>query len=97
MAIIAKKAARIAFTELDIVSTDGTTLTKLVKDTTEKETVTLENQSRRVNPGHAGDFTISGSWQAFKTTRSRNGSLITYKCTKDAFSVFSAWTLSVSQ
>jgi hypothetical protein len=86
VAIIAKKAGRPMFTEIDSVSQDGSTLTQLVKDTTEAETVTLEFQSHRIENGASGSHAISGSWRAFKASRSSNGSGISYKCTKDAFS-----------
>ncbi len=86
IAIIAKKAGRTMFTEIDSVSQDGGTLTQLVKDTTEAETVTIETQSHRVESGSTGDHAISGTWRAFKASRSRNGSLIRYTCTKDSFS-----------
>jgi hypothetical protein len=74
------------FTEIDSVSQEGNALTQMVKDTTESETVTLELQSHRVDNGPAGSHAISGSWRAFKASRSSNGSMITYKYTKDAFS-----------
>jgi ketosteroid isomerase-like protein len=84
--LIAKKVGQTMFTEIDSVSQDGNTLTQMVKDTTEAETVTIESQSQRVESGPAGYHTISGKWKAFKASRSRNGSLIKYTCTKDAFS-----------
>jgi hypothetical protein len=84
--LIAKKAGRTMFTEIDSVSQDGNTLTQMVKDTTEAETVTIETQSRRVESGPAGSQPISGTWKAFKSARSLNGSLIKYTCTKDSFS-----------
>jgi hypothetical protein len=40
--IIAKKAGKTMLTEVDAISPDGSTLTQLVKDTTETETVTIE-------------------------------------------------------
>jgi len=84
--IIAKKAGRTMFTEIDSVSQDGSTLTQMVKDTTEAETVTIELWSQRVARGPADSHTISGTWKAFKASRSRNASSIKYTCTKDAFS-----------
>jgi len=84
--IVAKKAGRPMFTEVDSVAADGSTLTQMVKDTTQAETVTIEIASKRVRNGSAGDHAISGSWRAFRASRSRNGSLIKYKCTQDAFS-----------
>ena len=72
------------FTELDSVSQDGKTLTQMVKDTTEAETLTIETQSHRLEGPPAG--TLSGTWKAFKTSRSLNASLIRYTCTKDSFS-----------
>jgi hypothetical protein len=83
---IAKKAGRTMFTEVDSVSQDGNTLTQMVKDTTEAETVTIETQSHRVEGGSAGSHAVSGTWKAFKASRSLNGSLIKYTCTKDSFS-----------
>jgi hypothetical protein len=86
MGVVAKKAGRPMFTEIDSVSPDGSTLTQVVKDTTEGETVTTETRSKRVERVLTGSHAISGSWLAFQASRSRNGSLIKYKCTKDAFS-----------
>src|ERR1700693_6299457 len=74
------------FTEVDAISPDGGTLTQLVKDTTEAETVTIETRSRRINKGPPGSHAISGSWHAYRTNRSRNGAIIKYKCTEDGFS-----------
>lgn len=84
--LIAKKVGRTMFTEIDSVSPDGNTLTQMVKDTTEAETVTIETWSHRVEAGPAGSHAISGTWKAFKARRSLNGSLIKYTCTKDSFS-----------
>jgi hypothetical protein len=84
--LVAKKAGRTMFTEVDSVSQDGNTLTQMVKDTTEAATVTIETQNRRLAAGPAGSHTISGAWKAFKSSRSLNGSLIKYTCTKDSFS-----------
>jgi hypothetical protein len=83
---IAKKAGKTTFTEVDAVSPDGSTLTQLVKDTTEAETVTIETRNRRIGTGRAGSHAISGSWRAYKTNRSRNSSISQYKCTADGFS-----------
>ena len=84
--LIAKKAGRTMFTEVDSVTQDGKTLSQMVKDTTEAETVTIETQSHRLEGGSAGSHTTSGIWKAFKASRSLNGSLIKYTCTKDSFS-----------
>src|SRR3984893_12334721 len=84
--IIAKKAGKIIFTEVDAISPDGRTLTQLVKDTTEVETVTMETRNRRIEEGPIGAHAISGSWQAYKTNRSRNGSISRYRCTENGFS-----------
>jgi hypothetical protein len=48
-------------------------------------TVTIETQNHRVESGHAGSHGISGTWKAFKASRSLNASLIKYTCTKDSF------------
>jgi hypothetical protein len=84
--LIAKKAGRTMLTEVDSVSQDGKTLTQMVKDTTEAETVTIETRSHRLQGGRAGSHSTSGIWKAFKASRSLNGSLIKYTCTKDSFS-----------
>jgi hypothetical protein len=84
--IIAKKVGKPMLTEVDAVSPDGITLTQVVKDTTEAETVTIETRNRRIDKGPAGSHVISGSWRAYKTNRSRNGSIINYKCTAEGFS-----------
>ena len=73
------------FTEVDAVSPDGDTLTQLVKDTTEAETVTIETHNRRIAKAPAGSHAISGSWRAYETGRSRNGSITQYQCTADTF------------
>src|SRR5216684_7383435 len=83
--IIAKKAGKTMLTEVDAISPDGSTLTQVVKDTTEAETVTIETRNRRIEKGPNGSHAISGSWRAYKTNRSRNGSIIKYKCTADGF------------
>jgi len=68
------------------VSLDGKTLTQVVKDTTEAQAVTIETVSKRVEQGPDGAHFLSGSWQAYKTNKSKNGSIITYRCTADGFS-----------
>jgi hypothetical protein len=68
--LIAKKAGRTMFTEVDSVSQDGKTLTQIVKDTTEAETVTIETESYRLEGPPAGSHNSSGTWKAFKTSRS---------------------------
>src|SRR5260370_20042292 len=72
-------------TEVDAISPDGTTLTQVVKDTTKAEMVTIETRNRRIEKGPNGSHAISGSWRAYKTNRSRNGSIIKYTCTADGF------------
>jgi len=84
--LIAKKDGITMFTEVDTISPDGNTLTQFVRDTTEAEAVTMETRSRRVERGPAGSHAISGCWRVFKSNRSRNGSLIKYKCTVKGFS-----------
>jgi len=84
--IIAKKAGKTMLTEVDAISPDESVLTQLVKDTTESETVTIETRYRRIDKGPDDSHAISGSWRAYKTNRSRNGSIIKYKCTTDGFS-----------
>jgi hypothetical protein len=84
--IISKKAGKTMFTEVDTVSSDGATLTQLVKDTTEVQAVTIETLSKRVDQGPANSHALSGSWRAYKVSRSKRGSTITYRCTTDGFS-----------
>jgi hypothetical protein len=84
--IISKKAGKKMFTEVATVSSDGSTLTQVLKDTTEAQAVTIETLSKRVVPGPAGSHFLSGSWCAYKVKRSENGSIIKYKCTADGFS-----------
>jgi hypothetical protein len=84
--VISKKVGKIMFTEVDTISPDGATLTQVVKDTTEAQTVTIETRSKRVAPGPAGSHLLSGSWRAYKISRSENGSIIKYRCTAAGFS-----------
>jgi hypothetical protein len=84
---IAKKAGKTMFTEVDAVSADASELTQIVKDTTEAATVTIETRHRRIARGPADSHAISGSWRAYKTSRSRNGSISQYRCLADGFSV----------
>jgi len=84
--IICKKAGKPMYTETDTVSPDGNMLTQMVKDTTEAEAVTIETFSRRVEKGPDEAHPVSGSWRAYKVKRSKNGSIIKYKCTADGFS-----------
>jgi hypothetical protein len=84
--IISKKAGKTMFTEVDTVSPDGGTLVQVVKDTTEAQAVTIETLSKRVEQAPAGSHALSGSWQAYKVSRSKTGSTITYRCTAGGFS-----------
>jgi len=84
--IIAKKAGKTMFMEFVSVPADGSILTQTIKDTTEADTVTIETLARRVDKGPPEAHAISGSWRAYQSKRSSNGSLITYKCTKEGFS-----------
>jgi hypothetical protein len=84
--IVAKKAGKTMYTETDSISPDGATLTQVVKDTTEAQTVTIATLNRRVANGPAGSHAISGSWRAYKINRSKNGSTIKYRCTAYGFS-----------
>lgn len=84
--VIAKKAGKTMLTEFNAISPDGDTLTQLVKDTTEAETVTIETVCRRLNKSPAESHLISGTWRAYLIHRSSNGSSITYRCTPEGFS-----------
>ena len=84
--LTSKKAGRPMFTEMDTVSSDGDTLTQVVKDTTEAEAVTFENLYKRIAPTPPGAHVLSGTWQVFKQSRSENSTIITYKCTWQGFS-----------
>jgi hypothetical protein len=83
--ITSKKAGKPTYTETDTVSADGNTLTKVMKDTTEAEAVTFESDFRRIAPAPAGAHAVSGSWQLFKESRSKNSTIIKYKCTSQGF------------
>ena len=84
--MISKKAGKVMFTEVDTVSADGKMLTQVVKDTTEAQAVTIETVSKRLEQGPAGSHVLSGSWQAYKVNKSKNGSIITFRCTVGGFS-----------
>jgi len=84
--IVAKKAGNTMYMELASVSPDGSTLTQVIKDSTESDTVTIETLAHRLAKSPPDAHAISGSWRAYQTNRSGNGSLITYKCTNQAFS-----------
>ena len=84
--IVSKKAGKPMYTETDTVSADGNTLTEVMKDTTEAEAVTFENDFRRIAPAPAGAHVVSGSWQVFKRSRSENSTIIQYKRTSQGFS-----------
>jgi len=83
---VSKKEGKTMFTEIDTISADGTSLTQTVTDTTESQPVTIEILSRRVANAAAGAHVLSGSWRAYKVHRSKNGSTIKYRCTKELFS-----------
>ncbi|HTZ47473.1 MAG TPA: hypothetical protein VMH20_07775 [Verrucomicrobiae bacterium] len=90
--IIAKKAGKTMFTEVDTVSPDGNTLSQIVKDTTEAQPVESETLSKRVAPAPSGTHMLSGSWLFFKKVKSKaapNVPAISYRCTAEGFS---AWT-----
>jgi hypothetical protein len=84
--VVSKKAGKAMFIETETVSADGNTLIQVLKDTTESEAVTFVTTSRRIALRPTGAHLVSGSWQAIKTTRSKNGSIISYKCTAEGFS-----------
>jgi hypothetical protein len=84
--IISKKAGKTMFTETDTISPDGNTLNQQLKDSTEAETVTIKTRSRRLEKGPAGAHAISGKWSPYKVQRSKNSSIIKYKCTAEGFS-----------
>ena len=90
--IIAKKAGKTMYTEIDTVSPDGNTLTHVVKDTTEAQPVTSETLSERVKQAPSDSHILSGSWLFYKKSKSKvvpNVPAISYRCTADGFS---AWT-----
>jgi hypothetical protein len=84
--IIAKKVGKPMFTEVDTISPDGNTLTQELKDTTESQPVRMETSFRRTEKAPSGSHALSGSWQAYQTKRSNNGTTITYRCTAEGFS-----------
>lgn len=90
--IIAKKAGKTMYKEVDTVSTGGDMLTQVVKDTTEAQPVESETLSKRVEQAPSGSHILSGSWLFYKKSKSKadpNVPAISYKCTADGFS---AWT-----
>jgi hypothetical protein len=84
--VIAKKGGKTTYTETYTVSADGNTLTNISRDMTEAEAVIVETTFQRVANGAALSHAISGSWRAYKTKRSDNGSVVKYKCTQEGFS-----------
>jgi hypothetical protein len=84
--VVAKKNNKIMYTETYAVSADANTLTDVSKDTTETVAVTVETVYQRIDKGPSGSHAISGSWRANKTKKSKNGSIVKYKCTKEGFS-----------
>jgi hypothetical protein len=84
--IVSRKAGKTMYTETDTVSRDGATLVQVQQDTTEAQAVTIETRSKRLDNGPPGSHAISGSWRAYKITRSENGSTVKYHCTADGFS-----------
>jgi hypothetical protein len=84
--VTSKKAGQPMFMETDTVSSDGDTLTQVVKDMTEAETVTFETGFKRIAPAPPGAHILSGSWQIFRQSRSENSTVIAYKCTPQGFS-----------
>jgi hypothetical protein len=90
--IVAKKAGKPMFTEVNTVSPDGSTLTQVVKDTTEAQPVESETLSKRVEQPPSGTHMLSGSWLFYKKIKSKaapNVPAISYRCTAEGFS---AWT-----
>jgi len=84
--VVVKKAGKVMFTTTFVVSEDRDKLTAATKDTTEAEAVFLETLYQRVQKGPTGAHALSGSWRGYKTKKSANGSIITYKCTDEGFS-----------
>ena len=84
--IMAKKAGKTMYMEFATVSPDGATLTQVIKDSTQADTVTIETLAHRIAKGPPEAHAVSGTWRAYQTKRSDNGSSIIYKCTKEAFS-----------
>ena len=90
--IVAKKAGKTMFTEVDTVSPDRSTLTQVVRDTTEAQPVESETLSKRVEQAPNGYHLLSGSWLFYKKSKSKvapNIPAISHRCTADGFS---AWT-----
>lgn len=84
--IIAKKNGKTMLTEFDAISPDGDTLTQLVTDTTETQPVITVTICHRISKGPADSSVLNGTWRAAIVHRSGSGSIITYKCTPEAFS-----------
>jgi hypothetical protein len=84
--VVAKKADRAMFTTTYTVSQNGEGLTEVFNDTAESEAVTTETLYHRVKRGSPDSHAISGLWRAYQTKKSRNGSIVKYKCTAQGFS-----------
>jgi hypothetical protein len=79
-----KKAGKTTYTETDVVSADGKTLTQKFSDQSEDKPVTGEITFTRVKKGPPGSHAFSGSWRVEKVNAvSSNGLLVTYQGTAD--------------
>jgi hypothetical protein len=84
--ITEKHKGKVVYTETDVVSPDGATLTQKITESTASngQTVTGEEMLKRVGPGPAGAGSVSGSWQpeSMKDV-SENALTVTYNSTAD--------------
>jgi hypothetical protein len=90
--IVAKKAGKTMFTEVDTVSPDRSTLTQVLKDTTEAQPSKVRHSANELNKAPNGYHLLSGSWLFSKKSKSKvapNVPAISHRCTADGFS---AWT-----
>ena len=78
-----KKDGKTVYTETDIVSSDGNSLSQKFNDQSEAQPVTGELTMKRVGKSPAGAHAISGSWRAEKIDVSTNGLTVTYQATAD--------------
>jgi hypothetical protein len=83
--LVSKKETKTMFTEVDTVSGDGKTLTRVLKDTTGDGAFTTETVSERIEEGPKGAHLLSGSWQAYEVIESKDGATITYRATASGF------------
>src|SRR5258708_8169126 len=82
-----KKDGKTIYTETDMVSSDGNTLSQKFNDQSEAQPVTGEFTMKRVAKGLAGSHALSGSWRGEKIDLSKNGITGTDAATADGVKI----------